>query len=85
MNYSATVTERKTITVRDSINDALEILELPERVIQLALRYSHIVLTTPSQCYIYSASNWNTPTIFDLKDGSVILLLLCERFVKDML
>ncbi|KAI4465027.1 outer segment 5 [Holotrichia oblita] len=66
MNYTATVTERKTIIVRDALHDTLEVLELPERVIQLSLRYSHLVLTTPTQCYIYSASGqiqsfqWNT-------------------------
>ncbi|KAK9727581.1 WD domain, G-beta repeat [Popillia japonica] len=79
MNYTATVAEKKTIIVRDALHDTLEVLELPERVIQLSLRYSHLVATTPTQCYIYSASNWNTPTIFDLKDGSIILLLLCEK------
>lgn len=79
MNYSATITEKKTVHVRNTLNDTLEVLELPERVIQLSLRYSHLVLTTPTQCYIYSSSNWNTPTIFDLKDGSIILLLLAEK------
>lgn len=83
MNYTATVAEKKTIIVRDALHDTLEVLELPERVIQLSLRYSHLVATTPTQCYIYSASNWNTPTIFDLKDGSIILLLLCEKFVSE--
>lgn len=80
MNYTATVAERKVVTVRDVTNDTFEHLELPERIIQLALRYSHLVVTTPSQCYIYNTNNWNTPAIFDLKDGSVILLLLSEKY-----
>ncbi|KAG5865619.1 hypothetical protein JTB14_010369 [Gonioctena quinquepunctata] len=79
MNFTAVVSERKLVTVRNVLDETKEHLELPERVIQLALRYNHLVLTTPSQCYIYNTSNWNTPAIFDLKDGSVILLLLCEK------
>lgn len=78
-NYVATVTERKTITVLDISNDAVESLELAERVIQMALKYSNLVATTPSQCYIYSNTNWNTPNVFDLKDGYVILLMLSQK------
>ncbi|XP_017775258.1 PREDICTED: intraflagellar transport protein 80 homolog [Nicrophorus vespilloides] len=78
-NYTATVSERKTVTVHDVTTDTKEYLDVPERVIQLSMRYSHLVLTTPKQCYIYNSSNWNTPTIFDLKDGSVILLLQSEK------
>ncbi|EFA04099.2 intraflagellar transport protein 80 homolog [Tribolium castaneum] len=78
-NFTASVTERKVVTVRNVVDDTFEQLELPERVIQLALKYTHLVATTPTQCYIYSTNNWNTPAIFDLKDGSVILLLLAEK------
>lgn len=73
------MTERKAVTVRDVSNDTTEYLELPERVIHLSLRYTYLVLTTPSQCYIYSTTNWNTPTIFELKDGNVSLLLMSEK------
>lgn len=78
-NFSATVTEQKAVTVRDIASETTEYLELPERVIQLTMKYSHLVLTTPSQCYVYNTSNWNTPYIFDLKDGSISLLLLSEK------
>ncbi|XP_074029894.1 intraflagellar transport protein Oseg5 isoform X2 [Leptinotarsa decemlineata] len=79
MNFTAVVSEKKIVTVQNVLDETNEHLELPERVIQMALRYNHLVLTTPSQCYIYNTRNWNTPAIFDLKDGSVILLLLCEE------
>ncbi|KAL3274989.1 hypothetical protein HHI36_019763 [Cryptolaemus montrouzieri] len=78
-NFTASLTERKTVTVNNVQNETREILDIPDRVIQMAMRYSHLVLTTPTQCYIYSTSNWNTPVIFDLKEGSVILLLLAEK------
>ncbi|XP_028134909.1 intraflagellar transport protein 80 homolog isoform X1 [Diabrotica virgifera virgifera] len=78
-NYNALVTEKKLVTVKNILDDTTEQLELPERVIQLAMRYENLVLTTPTQCYVYNTNNWNTPAIFDLKDGSVILLLLAEK------
>lgn len=79
VNFTASVSERKVVTVRNVLDETKEQLELPERVIQLALRYDHLVVTTPTQCYIYKTNNWNTPAIFDLKDGSVIILLLSEK------
>lgn len=78
-NFCATITDRKGVTVRDVSNDTEEYLELPERVIQMAMRYQHLVVTTPNQCYIYNTSNWNTPIIFDLKEGSVNLLMMSEK------
>lgn len=78
-NFTASLTERKTVTVHDVQEEAIEVLDIPDRVIQMAMKYSYLVLTTPSQCYIYHTSNWNTPVIFDLKEGSVILLLLAEK------
>lgn len=65
--------------MHDVQTDTTELLDVPERVIQLSMRYGHLVLTTPKQCYVYSANNWNTPTIFDLKDGNVTLLLQSEK------
>lgn len=78
-NFKASVSDRKLVTVRNILDETTEHLELPERVIQISIRYNHLVLTTPSQCYIYNTSNWNTPAIFDLKDGCVILLILCNK------
>ncbi|CAG9768961.1 unnamed protein product [Ceutorhynchus assimilis] len=79
LNFSATVSERKMVTVKNILDDTSEYLELPERVIQMIIRYNNLVITTPGQCYIYSSSNWNTPFIFDLKDGAVIHLELAEK------
>ncbi|CAG9859174.1 unnamed protein product [Phyllotreta striolata] len=78
-NFVALIKEKKLVVVKNILDDTEEQLELPERIIQLAMKYSHLVITTPSQCYIYNTNNWNTPAIFDLKDGSVILLLLAEK------
>ncbi|XP_048859543.1 intraflagellar transport protein 80 homolog isoform X3 [Brienomyrus brachyistius] len=65
--------------VRNVVNDAMDILEFRDRVIKASLSHEHLVVTTSLQCYIYSVTNWNTPLIFDLKDGAVSLILQAER------
>eukprot|EP00795_Rhopilema_esculentum_P016996 gene16996-8500_t len=78
-NFEAVVTEQKHIKVRDVILDSKENLDFRDRIIKLTLGYNHLVVTTSSQCYIYSVKNWNTPMIFDLKSGAVSLLHLAEK------
>jgi intraflagellar transport protein 80 len=46
---------------------------------QVSLGHGYLVVVTTSQCYIYTTKNWNTPTIFDLKDGSVSLVLQAHK------
>lgn len=65
--------------MKDVLAETEEQLDFSERVIKVAIGYSHLVATTPAQCHIYTTTNWNTPTIFDLKDGAVNHLLLAEK------
>ena len=74
-----TVSDQRLVEVRNVINDARDKLEFRDRVIKAALGGRHLVVTTPSQCYVYSTNNWNTPTVFDLKEGSVSLIVLAEK------
>ena len=46
---------------------------------QVSLSHGHLVVVTTSQCYVYTTRNWNTPTIFDLKEGSVSLVVQTSR------
>ncbi|OWF41163.1 intraflagellar transport protein 80 homolog [Mizuhopecten yessoensis] len=78
-NFEATVTGGKQIHVRNVINDAVESLEFRDRIIKLSLEFNHLVVATSTQCYIYSVKNWNTPMIFDLKEGNVSLILQSEK------
>ena len=78
-DYEATVTGRKTISLRNVTNDAWEKLEFRDRIIQVSLSHGHLVVATTSQCYVYTTKNWNTPTIFDLKEGSVSLIRQTSR------
>ncbi|XP_068262674.1 intraflagellar transport protein 80 homolog isoform X3 [Nyctibius grandis] len=65
--------------VHNVINDAVDVLEFRDRVIKASLNYGHLVVSTSLQCYVFSTKNWNTPLIFDLKEGTVSLILQAER------
>uniref|UniRef100_W5M7E3 Intraflagellar transport 80 n=1 Tax=Lepisosteus oculatus TaxID=7918 RepID=W5M7E3_LEPOC len=78
-NFEIILTKRRTMQVRNVQNDAVDVLEFRDRVIKASLSFGHLVVTTSLQCYVYSAKNWNTPLIFDLKEGTVSLILQAER------
>lgn len=73
-------TRRQTIEIRNASNNSQEKVQLNGHVTQMALGWDHLVLTTATQLYVFSAKNWNTPTIVDLKDVAVSLIVLCNRY-----
>lgn len=75
----AVVSGRKRITVYNVADDSWEKLEFRDRIIKISLGYNHLVVATSTQCHIYSTKNWNTPIIFELKEGSVTCLVLAEK------
>ncbi|CAD5229738.1 unnamed protein product [Bursaphelenchus okinawaensis] len=80
-NIEAVQVENRRIDLRDVMSEvAKERLEVKNRVTRLQLGYGQLVVSTTKQLYIFSAKNWNTPIICDLKDGNVTLILLCEKF-----
>lgn len=78
-NFVITLTKRRTMQVRNVMNDAVDVLEFRDRVIKASLAYGHLVVATSLQCYVYNSRNWNTPLIFDLKEGTVSLILQAEK------
>ncbi|XP_066181776.1 intraflagellar transport protein 80 homolog [Sylvia atricapilla] len=78
-NLEITLIKRRTMKVHNVINDAVDLLEFRDRVIKASLNYGYLVVSTSLQCYVFSTKNWNTPLIFDLKEGTVSLILQAER------
>jgi intraflagellar transport protein 80 len=77
--YQAVLVESQKIRVQDVSGGTYEELDFPrDRVVEMALGYEHLVVATTTQCFIYGVSNWNTPTIFDMR-GAVSLLALSAR------
>lgn len=46
---------------------------------QVSLAHGHLIVVTAAQVYVYSTRNWNTPIIFELKEGSVSLIVQAEK------
>ncbi|XP_071949361.1 intraflagellar transport protein 80 homolog [Antedon mediterranea] len=78
-NFEVVNSSRKTIVVREVINEAIEKLEFRDSIIKMSLSFGYLVVVTSSQCFIYSTKNLNTPTIFDLKEGTVTLIVQAEK------
>lgn len=66
------------VVVQDILSETVDELDFRDKVIKISLGFDHLIVTTSTQCHIYSTSNWNTPHIFDLKD-TVTLVMQCER------
>uniref|UniRef100_A0A1A8JRP5 Intraflagellar transport 80 homolog n=1 Tax=Nothobranchius kuhntae TaxID=321403 RepID=A0A1A8JRP5_NOTKU len=80
-NFVITLTKRRSMEVKNVLNDAVDILEFRDRIIKVSLAYDHLVVATSLQCYVYNSRNWNTPLIFDLKEGTVSLILQAEKYI----
>lgn len=79
-NIEAVQTGNRRIDLRDVMSDvAKERLEVKDRVTKMQLGFGQLVVVTTKQLYIFSAKNWNTPIISDLKEGAISLVLLCEK------
>lgn len=78
-NLEATVNGDNSIDVRDVTNESKEHLEFHDRVIKTSLAWGHLIVTTPTQCYIYNCRNWTTPVTMDLRSGAVNLILQASR------
>lgn len=77
--FEVNVVSRKTVEVRNVTNDAHEVLDMKDRIIKVSLGFDHLVVVTSSQCQVYRTNNFNTPVIFDLREGSVSLIIQSEK------
>ncbi|KAG6457329.1 hypothetical protein O3G_MSEX010242 [Manduca sexta] len=78
-NFACTQIGRKVISIKDIVTEQSDKLDYPDRVIQIALGFNHLVIATVKQCFIHKLTSWNTPVTFDLKDGTISMILLSER------
>lgn len=78
-NFEAKLVGQRSISVQDVVSETYESLDFNrDRVVEFALGHGHLVVSTTTQCFIYSTSNWNTPYIFDSPE-TVSLIALCEK------
>ena len=74
--------DSRTLQVRNVVEDSKETLEFKDRVIKAAVGFEHLVLTTPVAAYIYGTRNWSAPTLIDLKENAVSLILQCDKCAR---
>ena len=55
-NYDLKLSENNKIYVVDLINEMNEELDFNDRVINFSLSHNHLIVVTPTQCYIYNTS-----------------------------
>lgn len=48
------------------------------QVVCMSLGFDHLVVATPSQCYVYSVHNWNTPHVIDMR-GPARMIVQADR------
>lgn len=81
-NSEVTILEPRKIRVQDVATETLEELKFDrDRIVEIGLGYDHLVVTSTSQCFIYSMSNLNTPIIFDIKAPPHFIRLSCRHFL----
>eukprot|EP01135_Chromosphaera_perkinsii_P002827 Nk52_evm17s228 gene=Nk52_evmTU17s228 len=78
-NIDAVVTQENKIVIKDVLTGAKEVLDFRDPIIKVSLDFGYLVVATSSQCLMYSHTNWNTPAIFDLKNGTVNFIIQCEK------
>jgi intraflagellar transport protein 80 len=78
--YQVTIVDDHKVTVYNVLQDSTESLEFRDRVINACIGFSHLIITTSLQCYIYNEKNWNTPLIVDLSNnGRVTCIQQCAE------
>lgn len=76
--FEVVLISRKTVHVKNIINDTQDVLEMRDRVIKMSLGYNYLIIVTSTQCLIYTSTNFNTPAIFELRNPSVSFVQQCE-------
>lgn len=79
-NIEVQLHEDNVIKVIDVIHEISEELPFRDRVINLALGFEHLVVTTTTQCYVYSTQNWQVPHIFDIRESASLIVQSGKAF-----
>ncbi|XP_034473971.1 intraflagellar transport protein 80 homolog [Drosophila innubila] len=80
-NLKATSTSRKSIALQDIANGTNDVLDFPQRVINFALGYGHLVVATTHQLHIYNEKYVNTPIIIDGRNDVRIIEVAKKYFM----
>eukprot|EP00607_Mallomonas_marina_P004382 CAMPEP_0182436838 /NCGR_PEP_ID=MMETSP1167-20130531/83886_1 /TAXON_ID=2988 /ORGANISM="Mallomonas Sp, Strain CCMP3275" /LENGTH=784 /DNA_ID=CAMNT_0024629435 /DNA_START=43 /DNA_END=2397 /DNA_ORIENTATION=+ len=78
-NTEVTVTGQRKLRIQDTFTETLQDIELSrDRIVEVGLGFDHLIVTTTSQCSIYTLTNLNTPIIIDIR-APPHFMHLCNR------
>ena len=69
-NMEASLDEDEKITVIDYLHELNEVLDYPERVVTMSMKFGYMIVATITCIYVYNiqAQNWQTPYTIDVRD-----------------
>jgi len=80
-NIEAVLADPHKVRVTDVVDETVEELDFRDRVLEMSLGFGSLVVCTATQCHIYSATNWNTPHIFDVRDPVRLIVQSATHFL----
>ncbi|CAD7079958.1 unnamed protein product [Hermetia illucens] len=72
-NLKVTTTGRKSILYQDITGSTSDVLDFPDRIINWAIGYGHLIVATPNQIHIFNENYINTPIIVDGRTDTRII------------
>lgn len=69
-NIEAALDEDDKITLIDYLHELNEVLDYPERVVTMSIKFGFMIVATTTCVYVYNiqAQNWQTPYTIDVRD-----------------
>ena len=72
--------EDNKIHVIDVVHEMTEELDFKDRVINFSLGYGHLIVTTATQCFVYSTQNWQSHSMMDIREPATLIVLASKYF-----
>ena len=81
-NMEAMLDEDEKITVTDYLHELNEVLDYPERVVAMSIKFHHMIVATMTCVYIYNIQqqNWQTPYTTDVRDAVSMIVQGAKYF-----
>jgi intraflagellar transport protein 80 len=73
-SVEVTLTGATRIEVTNCVTENSEKIDFRARVVDMSIGFGRLIVTTATQCHIYSVDNYNTPHIFDLRHPPTMIV-----------
>ena len=73
-NIEISLDEMNKINVVDCLNEMNDELDFKDRVVQMSLKHSHLIVATTTQVFIYNTTNWTSPFVIEVKEPISLII-----------